>query len=334
MVIKDNKVYTIWDVNTGDSTFQSVADAMATYIKSHAVTNVYITNFNKIGTHHNYEMTQNGRTICYDHFYVEIPERFVNRTSRSAGDIKGDYRDIKNVFFRSLVEISMDSLMTVLELISSNTLYKGNEWESVLKEFVKYKKAFDKLTDNAERELFAWEKSLKAGAVIGKIRNRSIGVLLVNISEGMDLDKAVTQYEKIVAPSNYKRPKAIFTQKMLEDAQNTLTEMGYMESLQRRYATLDDITVNNILFSNKDSAKRIGSATDVFAEMAKEVYSKPKKFSKVEEISVETFIKNVLPTASELEVYLENKHCDNMVSLIAPVISESQSLFKWANNYS
>lgn len=334
VVIKDNKVNTIWDVNTGDSTFQPVADAMAAYVKSHAVTNVYVTNFNKIGTHHNHEMTEDGRTICYDHFYVEVPERFVNRTSRSAGDIKGDYRDIKNVFFRSLVEISMDSLMTVLELISSNTLYKGNEWKAVLEEFVKYKKAFDKLTDNAERELYAWEKSLKAGAVIGKIRNHSIGVLLVNISEGMELDKAVTQYEKIVAPSNYKRPKAIFTQKMLEDAQNTLTEMGYMDSLQRRYATLDDITVNNILFSNKDSAKRIGGAADVFAEMSKEISTKPKKFSTVEEIAAEAFIRDILPTVSELEVYLENKHCDNMVSLIAPVIPESQSIFKWANNYS
>lgn len=334
VVIKDNKINTIWDVDTGDSTFQPVADAMAAYIKSHAVTNVYVTNFNKIGTHHNYEMTEDGRTICYDHFYVEVPDRFVNRTSRSVGDIKGDYRDIKNVFFRSLVEISMDSLMTVLELISSNTLYKGNEWKAVLEEFVKYKKAFDKLTDNAKRELFAWEKSLKAGAVIGKIRNHSIGVLLVNISEGMDLDKAVTQYEKITAPSNYKRPKAIFTQKMLEDAKNTLTEMGYMESLQRRYANLDDITVNNILFSNKDSAKRIGGAADVFAEMSKEISTKPRKFSKVEEIAAETFIREVLPTTSELEVYLENKHCDNMVSLIAPIIPESQSLFKWANNYS
>lgn len=334
VVIKNNEVHTIWDVNTGDSTFQPVADAMATYIKAHAVTNVYVTNFNKIGTHHNYEMTEDGRTICYDHFYVEVPDRFVNRTSRSAGDIKGDYRDVKNVFFRSLVEISMDSLMTVLELISSNTLYKGNEWKAVLEEFVKYKKAFDKLTDNTERDLFAWEKSLKAGAVIGKIRNHSIGVLLVNISEGMDLDKAVTQYEKITAPSNYKRPKAIFTQKMLEDAKNTLTEMGYMESLQRRYANLDDITVNNILFSNKDSAKRIGGAADVFAEMSKEISTKPRKFSKVEEIAAETFVKEVLPTVSELEVYLENKHCDNMVSLIAPVIPESQSLFKWANNYS
>lgn len=334
VVIKDNKVYTIWDIDTGDTTFQSVANALSEYIKAHVVTNVHVTRFNKIGTHHNYEQIENGNVITYDHFYVELPNKFVSTSSSSPEEIKGQYRDIRNVFKRSLTEISMDSLMTVLELIASNTLYKGNEWKNVLEEFVKYKKAFDKLSDDTERELFAWEKSLKAGAVIGKIRNHSIGVLLVNISEGMDLDKAVSQYEKIVAPSNYKRPKAIFTQKMLEDAKNTMTEMGYMDSLSRRYATLDDITINNILFSNKDSVKRMTGVTDIFSEMSKEVSTKPKKFSKLEEVPVETFIRDILPTANELEVYFENKHSDNMVSLIAPVVADSKTMFKWNNNFS
>ena len=334
VVIKDNQVYTIWDVDTGDATFQPVVDAMAEYIRNHIVTNVYVTRFDKIGTHHNFEQTEYGDVIEYDHFYVELPKKFVSSSYSSPEEIKGQYRDTKNVFKRSLTEISVDSLMTVLELIASNTLYKGNEWKGILEEFMKYKKDFDKLTDDVERDLFAWEKSLKAGSVIGRIRNHSIGVLLINISEGMDLDKAVSQYEKIVAPSNYKRPKAIFTQKMLDEAKNTLTEMGYMDSLSRRYATLDDITINNILFSNKDSAKRINGATDIFAEMSKEVAVKPKKFSKLEEIPAETFIRDILPTTTELEVYFENKHSDNMVSLIAPAVADSKTMFKWNNNFS
>uniref|UniRef100_UPI001CA4EDCE hypothetical protein n=1 Tax=Clostridioides difficile TaxID=1496 RepID=UPI001CA4EDCE len=67
-------------------------------------------------------------------------------------------------------------------------------------------------------------------------RNHSIGTLLIDISEGIELDKAVSRYEKIVAPSNYKRPKAIYTKKMLDEAKKTITELGYMDSLQRRHA--------------------------------------------------------------------------------------------------
>ena len=215
----------------------------------------------------------------------------------------------------------------------SNTLYKGEEWKTVLNEFLKYKKAYDKLHTETEKNIFAWEQSINAGGVIGRIRNHSIGTLLVNISEGMDLDTAVRKYEVIVAPSNYKRPKAIFTKKMLEDAKTTIQELGYMDSLNRRYATLDDITVNNILFSNKDSAKRMAK-TDVFEEMSSEVAVNPKKFSKVEEVTIDNFIKNILPTTRELEVLLENKHSNNMVSLIAPENKDSKTMFKWDNNFS
>ena len=85
----------------------------------------------------------------------------------------------------------------------------------VLSEFLKYKKAYGKLTAAEEKENFAREKSIATGAAIGRIRNHSIGTLLVNISEGMELDTAVKKYEQIVAPANYKRPKAIYTKKGL-----------------------------------------------------------------------------------------------------------------------
>lgn len=104
-----------------------------------------------------------------------------------------------------------------------------------------------------------------------------------------------------------------------------------MESLNRRFATLDDITVNNILFSNKDAAKKMVHADDIFGELEKETVVNPRKFSRVEEISVNDFIDNVLPTAKEVEVFVENKHNKNFVSLTAPCNKDSKSMFKWNN---
>lgn len=337
VVIKNNQVHTIWDLELNDTTYQPVVDALSAYIKSHAVTNIYVSKFKKIGTDHNREQLNNGEIVKWDHFYLELPDVLVNRSCRSVGDIQGEFRDTRNVFKRSMDEISEESVLTVLELISQNSLYKGEEWKAVLEQFVTYKQKYDKLETEIEKENYAWENSVIAGSVIGRIRNHSIGTLLVNISEGMELDTAVRKYEVIVAPTNYKRPKAIYTKKMLEDAKKTIDELGYMDSLARRFATLDDISVNNILFSNKDAVKRIRgqrAAMDVFDEMADEVSIDVKKFSKVDEIGITDFIKNVLPTAKELEVFLENRHTTNMVSLIAPENADSKTMFKWNNGFS
>lgn len=332
VVIKNNKIQTIWDFTTNDTAYQPVINALSSYIKSKVVTNIWISKFKKVGTDKNFEELVDGKVTEWQHFYLELPDKFVDKSGKSEGDIKGSFRDTRNVFKRSLEEITEESLLTVLELISQNSLYKGEEWKGVLTEFLKFKKAYDKL-QTVEKENYAWEQSVKVGAAIGRIRNHSIGNLLINVSEGMDLDTAVKKYEAIVAPENYKRPKAIFTQKMLEDAKKTITDLGYMDSLNRRYATLDDITVNNILFSNKDSAKRIVGA-NVFDEMSQGISLNPKKFSKVEEVSVDDFINNVLPTTKEFEVFLENKHSSNMVSLIAPENKDSKTMFKWNNGFS
>lgn len=119
---------------------------------------------------------------------------------------------------------------------------------------------------------------------------------------------------------------------MIEDAQKTIESLGFMDSLPRRFAKLDDITVNNILFSNKDAAKKLGG--NVFEDMKAEVSVNPKKFSKVDEIGIDDFVSNVLLTVSEMEVLFDNDLQSNLVSLIAPINKEAPSMFKWNNGFS
>lgn len=331
VVIKDQKITTLWDFHPNDDTFEPVMQALNAFILAHPVTEQFFSKFANIGTDQNRELTDDGVTT-WDHFYIKLPARFVDKSSRSIPELMGQARDTRNVFKRSMDEITMDAVDTVLELIQSNTLYRGSEWKEALKQFKQHKTAYDKLPEE-NKALYAWEMAPNVGPVIGRIRNHSIGVLLTNISENMELDAAVREYERIVAPANYKRPNAIFTKKMLEDAKKTITDLGYMESLPRRHATLDDITVNNILFSNRDAAKRITGA-DIFDDMASGLAIDPKKFSRAEEISIEKFISDVLPTAREVEAFVENRHAKNMVSLIAPQNADAKSMFKWGNAFS
>jgi hypothetical protein len=327
--IKDGKITSIWDFEMPEgSKYGPVIKALSKYVKSHLVSDVFVTDTVHIGTEKNFEEVESGNVITWEHLCVTLPDRF-KTTKGTLDTVRGRARDLRNVFQRSLEEISDDAVGSVLELIGQNSLYKGEEWKAVLEAFRKHKATYNGLLKIGQ-ELYTWEQASLAGPVIGKIRNHSIGVLLVDISKGMDLDEAVRRYETIVAPTNYKRPKAIFTAKMLQDAEREITDLGYMESLGRRHATLDDITVNNILFANRDV--KLGDG-NVFSQMAKTMI-KPKSFDKVEEVSINTFVSEILPSVQNIEVLLENGHIRNLVSLIAPINKESPSMFKWDKGFS
>jgi hypothetical protein len=219
----------------------------------------------------------------------------------------------------------------VLDLISQNSLYRGEEWKSQLERFLALKKEYDKLEDSC-RNNWCWVKSVEAGQVIGRMKNHSIGTLLLDFTGGTELDEALRKYEKVMAPSNYRRPQAIFTAKMVEQARRTVVELGLENALPRRFARLDDITINDVLFADRSVSGKMRG--DVFDKLSQNVPVNPKSYERVEEVPADRFINDVLPRATGLSVLVENRHLPNFVSLIAPQDSDAPGMFKWPNNFS
>jgi len=336
VVLKDGLKHTIWDIQTNDSTYQPVVEALSKFVKEASIGDVFSVEprFSQAGMPQTRQLNEDNSVTTWEHLHIKLPKKFINYTSSSDATVKNNYRSAKYVFKRSLEELTEESVLTVLELIAQQSLYKGEEWKSVLQQFLLLKKEYDKLITEEEKDIFAWSQSVNNGGAVTRIRNHSMGTLLTDISEDVDLDIAVKKYENIVAPHNYKRPKEIYTKKMLEDAQKTVNELGFQDSLQRRFATLEDISINDILFSNKDAASRIPDGGDVFAQLAANIPLNPKQFSKTEEVSIDTFLKDILPKSQSIEAFVENKHKQNFVSLIAPVNKDSKTMFKWDNNFS
>jgi hypothetical protein len=214
-------------------------------------------------------------------------------------------------------------------LIAQNSLYRGEENRFAVAEFWKLLTQFMPVPPQSE-DLFVWERLGSVPASVSKIRNTAIGSLLVDLSEGKDLTEAVNAFEAKVAPANYKRPTALVTPAMIAQAQKTVNELGLASALERRYANIDDITINNILFADR-AAKR---AMNVFDELSAGAAVDVKKLGTVEEVSIDEFLSSVLPTAQIVEVLLENRHAGSLVSLVAPVDPTAKQLFKWSNGFS
>lgn len=331
--IRSGVVTSLWDLDITDPVFSPVTTALSAYVKSKPIANVYYADSRTVGTAMSLERCEDGSIHTWNHFSLAIPSSLLSPArgiEKSA--FQASMRDTRNVFFRSLSEFSMESLDTVLELIAQKSLYRGEEWDKHLRDFKAHKQVFDLLHTTEEKELYAWERAPYVGPVIGRIRNHSIGTLLVDLSSGMDLNTAVSRYEAIVAPANYKRPKAIFTQKMVEQARRKIEELGYLDSLERRFATLDDLSVNNVLFCDRDLSSSLRGGS-VFDALSRQSVSAPQTFDRVQEITMDDFVSSVLPSARQVEVYLESQHAPHMVSLTAPKNDAAKPMFKWGNPF-
>ncbi len=329
VTIKGNKLISIWDIEELEYPFTVVAEKLSQLVKSAPIKNVFVTKFAKLGIDENRQVLEDGSIHTWEHFYFKVPNKFVKVSGDSIESIQGSLRDSKNVFERSMRELTLDAAQTILELIDQGSLYRGEEHKKAITSFISYRKEYLTVNENC-KDNWLWQKSFSNPIV--RIRNTAIGTLLIDLSEGVELDSAVTKFEKVMAPTNYKRPKAIFTKRMIEEAEKEIVKLGFSESLGRRPAVLEDITINNVLFVNRDVKKKINGS--VFDELKEEVPENPKTFNKVEEVEIEEFITNILPTATSIELMAEYKHLGNLMSLIAPENKEAPSMLKWNNNFS
>lgn len=329
VAIQQGKMVTIWDFDYPDSIYTPVLKSLSAYVKKHAIVNVFRTTTAEKGCMHSHA-TIDGIVTTFQHFYAEVPRKFV--TSDIGSDLNR-FRTSFDVFERALTELTLDSVDVVLELITTNSLYRGSEWRPALNILRKHMQAYAKLKTKSSKRLYIWDVLAQIPESVARIRNTSMGTLLIDISNGVALTTAVDSFEHIVAPENYKRSKPIFTQAMLDKAQSDIEELGYLSALNRRFANLNDITVNDILYCNKDVSSRVKGASDVFGTLAKSAKRTSKKFSGITEISVSDFINKCLPSANSVEVFVDSKHRNNFVSLISPVDKDAKSMFKWGNNF-
>lgn len=326
--IIDGAVVTLWDFQV-EGPYQKVADAMAAYVRSHSIRNVYLHSESIVGSANSRQLLEDKSVKTWNHFFVNLPKEVVPKKDM-LGIARGAATTIHDVMKRALNEITGEAIQTTLDLIAQNSLYRGEEHKFAVEEFGKLRAPFSRLTSDAARDLFVWEHQNSVHESVAWIRNSVIGTLLVDLSEGKDLENAVWSYESKVAPTNYKRPTALVTKAMIAQAQKKVEELDLTTALERRYANIDDITINNLLFADR-AVKREMNVFDALSA------SRPvdlKKLGKVEEVTISDFIKNILPTAQSLEVMFENRHAGNLVSLIAPVDSTARQLFKWPNGFS
>ncbi len=335
--INNGKIESIWDITSPDPNYQVVADSLSEIVKNAKISNVFYSSERSVGTDMTYQ-ENDGAVNTWQHFHITIPAKFC-MNGKDIGPRMADMLASHDVLLRSIEELSLESVDIILDLINENNLYRGEEHKNTLTAFrkilVEAKKVRRLNTENA-MDTYVWSLIGNTPGSVSRIRNTAIGQLLTAISSGMSVDEAVRIFESMVAPANYKRPTAIVTKVMIENAKNKIEELGLTSSLNRRYARMDDISINNVIFA--DRSIRPNMSQNVFDELSSKAVAKrgakKKKTADTNEVTIEDFLNNIIPNITSLEVIMENKHVSNLVSLIAPVDDNAKNMFKWNNAFS
>ena len=320
VAIKDGQIKTIWDVDGLEYPYDVVAKAMQDAVKGAKIHSVFRTK--EVSYSHEKNIDNHDTSITWFHFHSKVPGKFVHS---QPGTVKGGFASTFQVFKRGLDEFRQGDLETVLDLIKDNSLYRGKEFEKSIKSFKDVQKKYIKA---GASEAFVWEN---IGNPCAGLRNTAIGTLLIDLAADEDLDVAVKKYEAKVAPANYKRPKALVTPKMIENAVAKLKELDLEDAIYRRLATFEDLSVNDVIFVDNSVADKMkGGLADLLMSSPK-VKKGGKKISKEPtKISVKDFL---ALGSKNIELVLDNEHMGNFFTLTAPVHEGVKNLFKWSNNF-
>jgi hypothetical protein len=234
------------------------------------------------------------------------------------------------VFTRGLVELAPSALDTVLALIEANNLYRGTEHKAAVVQFMAARTAYHAKPHSQHN--FVWTHAVGPAS---RFRSTVIGTLVQDLSDGVDVERAVASFEQKVAPTNYKRTSAVITPAMVKKAMETIETLGLEPALERRFATIADISVNDVKWvdgSVKPAMK--GGLADTLMQVATTGPANTKKDEeRAEDIGLEAFVAQMLPTATSMEVLLKGEHLNNLMSLTAPVHPEPKQLFRWNNDF-
>lgn len=316
--LENGVVKTLWEGLDLAYPYNEVASRLDEIVRQQPIAGIFSPKERQYGQEYNYDTETNVR---WDHFCGKTD----NFHTLNPEAVRGEAAATVHVFQRGLREIARDAIETVVDLIEGNALYRGAEFKAEVLAFRALQTAY---IGSHNPSTFAWEHFRARGS---RIKNSVIGTLLIDLSSGTDVSDAVRMFESKVAPLNYKRPTALITPRMIEAAVKTIADLGLEPALDRRYAKLSDVSVNNVLFV--DNSVRGSMKHGLTALLTEEVKPTAVNISGAETISPEEFLSEVLPKATSIEVLLENRHLGNFVSLTAPVNEDSKRLFRWNNDF-
>lgn len=263
----------------------------------------------------------------YHHLHADICTKYVKilPPTISMETIKDEFTSAERTFKRW----SSDTIDTAYTLAKLGKLAK----EDAKDRFNLFKQMYEDVI-NTKHELHKYHKICNYAiqyhdflyGFIGTVD----GALLDDISEGYDVNICITRYNNKMDPLNYKRPTAAPTERLVEEAEKLIADLGLKDSLDRRIARFDEI--KRFLWKCPEKVKE--ESAGVFASV-KTKDSKPKQEFKIDlsrsttKITLKKFMREVCPRTTKMSIELKVGYRYPFCAFVTEAHEGSKPIIKW-----
>jgi hypothetical protein len=315
---KGKTVSLMWDrtFETNCSTYALANEQLRNMVESRPVAGVFLSGEHKLGV---------AKTGVWDHFSVNNPSPVdvrVKTAEQQAAEKCEDFRVVNTALDRW----TSDTMHRAVTLLKGDDLYRSGkvlpqaQWLFNLRVAVsRHKKA---------RNNIVWKAVAEAPAGFCHPTSGMLGVLLDDISSGMAWDAVSRRFAEKMNPLQYQRPQAAPAAQTVKQAEDLFTKLGLVSALQRRY--LRHYQVPMFWRPRRDPVVISPAPSGIFATVNPKVASRPsapREFPGVTDTTWTKFEKQVLPTATKMELFVNDR--DAFVGLATANDEQAPLLFQW-----
>jgi len=274
----------------------------------------------------------------WNHFYVNAPEELVNtKLTLTAGQVMASKLEDRKNLKNSLNEekFKLTNIKEALRLIDSEQLDGAEMFKNRLDWFKGVKEMYSETKHDIVRENLIWKAVATAPDGYCSMRNSMPGTIMSDIHEGLSFDSIKDKLkDKMIdsdtGRSKYMRAEGPASSGNIERAEEIIEAYGTRDSFVRRFARKEDIPV----FIWEPKEQEVVEETDtLFGRLKNHGGEKDTENSSVVLPTITMtwvkFTEKVLPTAINLEYYVNRRTLANYCALTTAQNMDAPPIIKW-----
>lgn len=241
----------------------------------------------------------------------------------TAEQVMAEKREDHTVLCRGLAEFNLDAIQEAVRVLEADALPRSEKALEIARWFLGLKE----LKKGPSWNALVWRAVATAPPGFCHVKNTVLGTLLADIAAGLGYDACLRRWKDKVHPLQYQRPTTLKVGN-LEAAERLVEKLGVARSLERRWATLDDVTS---IWRPKEQVEEEEEVKPggVFGHLKAKAGQPPvqRLALPAKTLTWVRFLAEVLPSASRIEVKLPSR--GGYYGLTAALHTDAPPILQW-----